>query len=275
MIGGIIIGDEIMRGKREDKHFRKLIELLAARGLKLDWAQYLGDSPALITETLRRSLATPDIVFCFGGIGATPDDHTRQCAAAAVGVDLALHAEAEAEIRARFGDEATPQRLKMGEFPIGSHIIPNPYNRIPGFSVGDHHFVPGFPVMAWPMVEWVLDHRYAALFHREAEAEAAIIVFDLPESSVTPIMEQVESIYARVKSFSLPSMGEDERSRRVGGRHIELGVRGEPGEVALAIAQMKLAVVAIQGRWQLPAASAGAAPVGDSTSEGTNEKAPV
>ena len=275
MIGGIIIGDEIMRGKREDKHFRKLIELLAARGLKLDWAQYLGDSPALITETLRRSLATPDIVFCFGGIGATPDDHTRQCAAAAVGVDLALHAEAEAEIRARFGDEATPQRLKMGEFPIGSHIIPNPYNRIPGFSVGDHHFVPGFPVMAWPMVEWLLDHRYAALFHREAEAEAAIIVFDLPESSVTPIMEQVESIYARVKSFSLPSMGEDERSRRVGGRHIELGVRGEPGEVALAIAKMKLAVVAIQGRWQLPAASAGAAPVGDSTSEGTNEKAPV
>jgi molybdopterin-biosynthesis enzyme MoeA-like protein len=279
MIGGIIIGDEIMRGKREDKHFRKLIELLAARGLKLDWAQYLGDSPALITETLQRSLATPDIVFCFGGIGATPDDHTRQCAAAAVGVDLALHAEAEAEIRARFGDEATPQRLKMGEFPIGSHIIPNPYNRIPGFSVGDHHFVPGFPVMAWPMVEWVLDHRYAALFHREAEAEAAIIVFDLPESSVTPIMEQVESTYARVKSFSLPSMGEDERGRRVGGRHIELGVRGEPGEVALAIAQMKLAVVAIQGRWQLPVASAAAVPVGDGTKEGagegTNEKAPV
>ena len=117
--------------------------------------------------------------------------------------------------------------------------------------------------MAWPMVEWVLDQRYAALFHREAEAEAAIIVFDLPESSVTPIMEQVESTYARVKSFSLPSMGEDERGRRVGGRHIELGVRGEPAEVALAIEQMKAAVVAIQGRWQLPG---GVAP---------NEKAPV
>ena len=164
MIGGIIIGDEIMRGKREDKHFRKLIELLAARGLKLDWAQYLGDSPALITETLRRSLATPDIVFCFGGIGATPDDHTRQCAAAAVGVDLALHAEAEAEIRARFGDEATPQRLKMGEFPVGSEIIPNPFNRIPGFSIRNHWFVPGFPQMAWPMLEWVLDHFYASHF---------------------------------------------------------------------------------------------------------------
>jgi hypothetical protein len=74
-------------------------------------------------------------------------------------------------------------------------------------------------------------------------------------------------------------MGEDERGRRVGGRHIELGVRGEPAEVALAIEQMKQAVVAIQGRWQLPAALAGAAPIAEGTKEGagggTNEKAPV
>jgi molybdopterin-biosynthesis enzyme MoeA-like protein len=160
--------------------------------LKLDWAQYLGDSPALITETLRRSLATPDIVFCFGGIGATPDDHTRQCAAAAAGVDLALHAEAEAEIRARFGDEATPQRLKMGEFPIGSHIIPNPYNRIPGFSVGDHHFVPGFPVMAWPMVEWVLDNQYAHWFRKDAHCEQSVIVVGAMEATLTPLMEAIE-----------------------------------------------------------------------------------
>ena len=95
---------------------------------------------------------------------------------------LALHAEAEAEIRARFGDEATPQRLKMGEFPIGSHIIPNPYNRIPGFSVGDHHFVPGFPVMSWPMVEWVLDQQYSALFPAVPEADASGLVHGLKGS---------------------------------------------------------------------------------------------
>src|SRR5687767_15401549 len=156
----IIIGDEILSGKRQDKHLPKLIELLGARGLQLAWAQYLGDDPALITATLERTLRGDDVVFSFGGIGATPDDHTRECAARAAGVGLHLHSDAEIEIRARFGDDITPRRLMMGEFPAGSSIIPNPYNRIPGFTLGRHHFVPGFPQMAWPMVEWVLENRY-------------------------------------------------------------------------------------------------------------------
>ena len=63
------------------------------------------------------------------------------------------------------------QRLKMGEFPIGAGIVPNPFNRIPGFSVEDHWFVPGFPVMAWPMIEWLLDRKYAHLFRRGAYLE--------------------------------------------------------------------------------------------------------
>jgi len=242
MIGGIIIGDEIMRGKREDKHFRKLIELLAARGLKLDWAQYLGDSPALITETLRRSLATPDIVFCFGGIGATPDDHTRQCAAAAAGVDLALHAEAEAEIRARFGDEATPQRLKMGEFPIGSHIIPNPYNRIPGFSVNHHHFLPGFPQMAWPMMAWVLDHQYRELFAAGSVAEDAIIVRGAGESMLIDLMNSCLERHPGLKVFSLPHMSDQDR-------YIELGVRGDAARIAAAMRELQDGVTALGFRW--------------------------
>jgi molybdopterin-biosynthesis enzyme MoeA-like protein len=213
--------------------------------MRLAWCQYLGDDPALITATLARTLAARDLVFSFGGIGATPDDHTRQCAADAAGVRLELHPEAEAEIRGRFGGETTPQRLKMGEFPKGSRIIPNPYNRIPGFSLGDHHFVPGFPVMAWPMVEWVLDTRYSHLFHRLPEAEASIIVYELPESTVTPLMQQVEARYRGLKSFSLPSMGEDGTRR-----HIELGVRGAPEEVPVAIEEMKAGVVALGGTWQ-------------------------
>ena len=130
--GAFIIGDEILVGKRQDKHFAFLIAALAKRGLRLAWAQYLGDEPERITAALRRSLDSGDAVFSFGGIGATPDDHTRQCAAAALGVRLCLHPEAEREIRGRFAGEVTPQRLAMGEFPEGSAIIPNPVNRIPG-----------------------------------------------------------------------------------------------------------------------------------------------
>ncbi len=244
-IGAIIIGDEIIRGKREDKHFAKLIEILRVRGMRLDWCNYLGDRPDLITATLRRTMASGDIVFSFGGIGATPDDHTRQCAADAAGVELALHPDAEAAIRSRTDMQITPQRLKMGEFPRGARIIPNPYNRIPGFSLVDHHFVPGFPVMAWPMVEWVLDHGYAHLFHRTPEAEASVIVYDLAESIVTPLMIEVEQRYRGLKSFSLPSMGEAGVRR-----HIELGVRGVPEEVTPGIEQMKLGVVALGGRWE-------------------------
>ena len=100
-IGLIIIGDEILSGKRQDKHFAKVLELMSARGMELAWVRYLGDDRARIVNTFRDTFASGDTVLSCGGIGATPDDHTRQCAAAAVGVDLALHAEAEAEIRAR------------------------------------------------------------------------------------------------------------------------------------------------------------------------------
>jgi molybdopterin-biosynthesis enzyme MoeA-like protein len=244
-VGAIIIGDEIIVGKRADKHFAKLIEILAARGMKLSWCEYLGDIPDLITATLRRTFASDDLVFSFGGIGATPDDHTRQCAADALGVGLELHPDAEAAIRSRTDMVVTPQRLKMGEFPRGARIIPNAYNKIPGFSVVDHHFVPGFPVMAWPMCEWVLDTHYSSLFHRVPEAEASIIVYELAESTITPLMLEIESKFARLKSFSLPSMGE--KGVR---RHIELGVRGAPDEVAPAIERMKEGVVALGGRWE-------------------------
>jgi molybdopterin-biosynthesis enzyme MoeA-like protein len=187
-IGAIIIGDEILSGKRQDKHMPKLIELLGARGLQLAWSQYLGDDPELITSTLKRTLAGGDVVFSFGGIGATPDDHTRACAAKAADVELALHPDAEAEIRARFGDDITPRRLMMGEFPVGSEIIPNPYNRIPGFSLREHHFLPGFPQMAWPMMAWVLDTRYSALFAPGRIGERSIIVTGCGESQLIDLM---------------------------------------------------------------------------------------
>jgi len=245
--GAYVLGDEILVGKRQDKHFPWLIEALRKRGLRLDWCEHLGDDPARITLALKRSLATSDVVFSFGGIGATPDDHTRQCAADALGVPLALHPAAEAEIRGRFGGEATPQRLKMGEFPAGCEIVPNPFNRIPGFSVAHHYFVPGFPQMAWPMVEWVLDTKYAHLFDTQRWGEASVIVYGLAESTVTPLMEELNAAFPGLKAFSLPSMGE-------GGtrRHIELGVRGAPAEVPGAMERLRAGVAALGGTLDVP-----------------------
>jgi molybdopterin-biosynthesis enzyme MoeA-like protein len=235
--GAFIIGDELLVGKRQDKHLPFVIEALAKRGLRLAWAHYLGDEPARLTAALRSSFSTSDVVFSFGGIGATPDDHTRQCAAAASSVELKLHPEAEREIRARFGGEVTPQRLAMGEFPLGASIIPNPVNRVPGFSLGEHHFVPGFPQMAWPMLEWVLDTRYRSLFERDRWSEASILVYEAGESQLIGAMEAVGAQYQGVKVFSLPSMGP--KGERV---HVELGVRGDPAQVGDAIEALRCAV---------------------------------
>lgn len=245
--GLVIVGDEILSGKRTDKHLAKVIELLSARGLELAWAEYVGDSPERITATLARAFASGNVVFSTGGIGATPDDHTRQCAAKALGVPLQLHPQAEALIRERMQDVAREQgtayepdrpdnvhRLNMGVFPAGATLIANPYNKIPGFSVGDVHFVPGFPVMAWPMIESVLDTRYNHLFRRGAYLEKSVIVFGAMEATLTPLMEQVETAHPGIKVFSLPSVDHPRY-----GRHIDLGVKGEPAAVEPAYRMLR------------------------------------
>ena len=293
--GLIIVGDEILSGKRADKHLPKWIELLGERGLQLAWAEYVGDDPARITDVLRRAFASGDVVMSCGGIGATPDDHTRQCAAAALGVPLELHPEARALILERMRDVALEKglpyepdradnqhRLNMGVFPQGARIIPNPYNKIPGFYVlsgagpsqaakapsggsdpseagerggmlsgagpsqaakapsggsdpreagerGGIFFVPGFPVMAWPMMAWVLDTYCSAWFRRDAWQEKSVIIFGAMEATLTPVMERVEAAHPQVRVFSLPSVDHPEW-----GVHIDLGVKGPVAAVPAA-----------------------------------------
>ncbi|MEY3509007.1 MAG: hypothetical protein RLZ21_763 [Pseudomonadota bacterium] len=222
--GLIVIGDEILSGRRQDKHLAKMIELLSERGLSLSWARYVADDPEQIIDTLKQSFVSGDVVFSTGGIGATPDDHTRAAAANALGLQLALHPQAKELITARIvasaeGDPAkadlqrpeNQHRFKMGEFPVGSEIIPNPYNQIPGFRIAEHHFVPGFPVMAGPMMAWCLDQHYADLFHQ----------------------------FQGLKVFSLPSVGDPVRGGVFAKRHIELGVKGEAHLVPQALEKLK------------------------------------
>jgi molybdopterin-biosynthesis enzyme MoeA-like protein len=246
--GLIIVGDEILSGKRADKHLPKVIELLATRGLGLSWVRYVGDDPQRITADLAHAFACGDVVFSCGGIGATPDDHTRQCASQALQRPLELHPQARELILERMRDMAKEQgvayepqrsdnvhRLNMGMFPQGAQIVPNPYNKIAGFSVGSVFFVPGFPVMAWPMIEWVLDHRLAHLHRSVGVREKSVIVFGGLEATLTPLMLRIEAQFSAVKVFSLPSVDHPQW-----GRHIELGVKGGGADIEAAYAQLLL-----------------------------------
>lgn len=251
----IIIGDEILSGRRQDKHFSSLVEMLSQRGMKLSAAEIISDDPEVIEETLRRSFATPDIVFCCGGIGATPDDQTRQAAARALGVPLQLHPEAKALISQRTQEMAAEgkcspdpdhpenqQRLQMGFFPEGAEIVPNAFNKIPGFFIHHHTFMPGFPVMAWPMMQWTLDTRYTHLQHQQPAMEYSFLAFELPESRITPSLEMVEKKWPGIKVFSLPSVGGTS-----GRPHIELGVKGEAHAAAEALQFLRAEVQRLGG----------------------------
>ena len=145
----IIIGDEILHGSRQDKHFAFFKSLLESHGLKLNQVQYLPDEPDLLVKQLRRSFSDGLPTFVTGGIGSTPDDHTRQAAAAALDLPVVRHPEAAKFIEGVTQKRSEPldspehaQRLKMADFPEGAELVPNPFNNIAGFSIREHYFFP-------------------------------------------------------------------------------------------------------------------------------------
>jgi molybdopterin-biosynthesis enzyme MoeA-like protein len=217
--GLIVIGDEVLNGGRNDKHLAHFRAVLAQRGHTLAWHWLLPDDPEVLVSHLRFSLSRPNPVFVCGGIGATPDDYTRACAAKAANVSLDRHPDAEALIAGRFGADAYPIRIRMADLPSGCQLIPNPYNQVPGFSLNGHFFLPGFPEMAWKMSEWVLDEHFP--YSGAHMRELAIKVVGVPESRLVPLMQGVSSRFPHLKLFSLPHIGEKP--------HILLGLRGREG----------------------------------------------
>lgn len=226
-IGLILIGDELLNGSRKDKHMAKAIGLLKARGLSLSWVRIIGDTQEEIVTTLSQTISSNDVVFSFGGIGATPDDLTRASAADSFGLNLIRHPEATAILEERFGEDAYPNRILMADLPENAKLIPNPINQVPGFTVKHHHFVPGFPDMAWPMIEWVLDTYYQDLFNEHPDIEWRWDVFGVPESTLLDSMNELLETFPKVRLSSLPST-----VRR--GDLIDFGLKGQEADVKTA-----------------------------------------
>lgn len=227
-MGVVVVGDELLSGKRQDRHLARVIEALQPRGMQVAWCRYAGDDIGPLSETLRQTQIDEVPVLCFGGIGATPDDQTRQAAAKAFGVNIVRHAQAAALIEKQFGKDAYPNRIRMAELPEDCLLIPNSINLIPGFTLYEHHFFPGFPQMAWPMLEWVLDTYYPQ--RGPVSAECSVRVRETTESNLYDLMERVSARHLKIRLFSLPHMGND--------NYIELGVRGDRGNVEKAFADL-------------------------------------
>ncbi len=226
-VGLILIGDELLNGSRQDKHMAHVLQILQARGMSLSWVRMIGDAREEIVANLLQTAALDDLVFSFGGIGATPDDQTRAAAAEAFGQNFIRHPDAKALIEEKFGESAYPNRILMADLPEESTMIPNSINQVPGFKVEHHHFVPGFPDMAWPMVEWVLDTYYPHLRNDTPNIEWRWDILGTPESTLLPMMNDLLEEFEDVKLSSLPSTVKR-------GDLIDFGLKGPEKEVTRA-----------------------------------------
>lgn len=236
-IGAVIIGDELLSGKRRDRHQAHLTEVLAERGLELAWIRIVGDNARLLTQTFRETLASGAEVFSFGGIGATPDDRTRACLAEALDRPLAPHPEFMTILEERFGAEAWPHRVRMAALPEGASLIPNPVNGIPGFSCAQHHCVPGFPAMAEPMARWVLEQRFPDRDAAAGAVEEVLRLENVTESRLVPVLEAMEAEFPELRISCLPRM--DRLAPQV-----ELGLRGPRARVTEAQAALRQHLIA-------------------------------
>lgn len=229
--GIMIIGDEILSGRRKDKHLEHSINLLNQHDFQLAWARIIGDELSGLVKHIREIQQHQQVCFSFGGIGATVDDRTRQAMATALGRPLTRHPDAAREIEAQYGEKAYPQRITMANLPEGAQIIPNPYNRVPGFSIDNFHCLPGFPEMAWPMMEWVLKNHYQHLA-RSPVCQHSFLLYDATESDLVTLLEQFQNEFPSVKISSLPRLAGKQH------RHVEIGIQGLPSDVDMAESQI-------------------------------------
>ena len=223
----VIIGDEILSGKREDKHFKKALDVTKQNNYVIKSVSYLPDSEHEIQSKIEN--LKDKIVFCFGGIGATPDDHTRSSAAKAHQKPLKRHTDAAKLIEDKFGKEAYPKRILMADLPDGSELIPNEINMIPGFYINKKFFMPGFPEMAWPMMEWVFKNKLPQ--SNKIEFDRSIIIPGIAESLLIDLMNQIENDFPLVKMYSLPKITPQ--------RQVEFGIKGDKEQVLSAMEVVK------------------------------------
>ena len=218
-IGLLVIGDEILLGRRKDKHVSWARDYFGGINVDIGWIAILGDDADLLERHFRLVRERGDDCFAFGGIGATPDDRTRQAVARAHDLPVTRHPEAVALLEKQFGEAAYPNRILMAELPEGAGLIPNSHNNIPGFYCGRIHCLPGFPEMAWPMVEWVIEHRYR-LAPEQSEEFISHIVKGAKESELVPLLSSCQERFPELKFSSLPRFSDGTSWQ------IELGIRG-------------------------------------------------
>jgi len=204
----VIIGTELLNGRRKDAHFSFLNSELLKRGWEQKASFVIDDKPSFIEDIFRLIKNDPDaVLFSFGGIGSTPDDFTRQCSANVFTQgEMEIHDGAKEAILNRFGEESYPHRINMANLPFNAGLLKNVVTNVPGYYLENRYFfVPGFPSMAQSMIVEALDKFYPS--------NKAKIRFSLKaDVGENVLIDTMKTIPNSVDMSSLPQIHGDKRA---------------------------------------------------------------
>ncbi len=151
----IVIGDEILSGRTEDKNIAQVARWLNGEGIRLAEVRVVPDVEERIVATVNALRPDFDYVFTTGGIGPTHDDITVDAIAAAFAVPVTIHPEARAILEDYYASRGglTEARLRMARVPHGAELIPNPTSGAPGVRIGNVFILAGVPHIAARMLD--------------------------------------------------------------------------------------------------------------------------
>ena len=196
----IIIGNEILSGRTQDKNLSYLANWLNEIGIQLAEVRVIRDEEEIVVDTVNYLRSTYDYVFTTGGIGPTHDDITSLCIAKAFGVELEINSGALGILKEYYKDgELTDARMKMTKMPVGSELIENPVSRAPGFKMDNVFVLAGIPSIMQGMLEGARKHLTVG----EVVKSKSIDVFT-PESNVADVLTDLQNKYSEVEIGSYP-----------------------------------------------------------------------
>ena len=219
----VVIGDEILSGRTQDKNVAQVATWLNDHGIRLAEVRVVPDDSARIGEAVNALRSRHDYLFTTGGIGPTHDDITVDAVASAFGVGVTVHPGARRILEDYYRDRAgglTEARLRMARVPEAAELIENPMSGAPGIRIGNIYILAGVPGIAAAMLE-----ALTGTLQGGRPLVSVTVGARAPESDVADLLRATEEAHPGVAIGSYPFF----RDGRYGANFV---IRSEDGELA-------------------------------------------
>ena len=219
----VVIGDEILSGRTQDKNVAQVATWLNDHGIRLAEVRVVPDDSARIGEAVNALRSRHDYLFTTGGIGPTHDDITVDAVASAFGVGVTVHPGARRILEDYDRDRAgglTEARLRMARVPEGAELLENPSSGAPGIRMGNVYIMAGVPGIAAAMLE-----ALTGTLQGGRPLVSVTVGARAPESDVADLLRATEEAHPGVAIGSYPFF----RDGRYGANFV---IRSEDGELA-------------------------------------------